>query len=144
MRRLARKLPHGRLQPGGSHLRRLAGHHFPPGPAVRRQPRGVLLVVPEQVLSAQRTPRIAPPVRSSHASRCRDACRRAEEIFTGATKTVEDRHRIYGEARYITIGYLDERMVILVWTRRQRPRRVIRMRKANGREQARYAPDIRR
>ena len=69
---------------------------------------------------------------------------RAEEIFTEATKTVEDRHRIYGKARYITIGYLDERMVILVWTRRQRSQRVISMRKANGREQARYVPDIRR
>ena len=44
---------------------------------------------------------------------------RAEEIFTGATKTVEDRRRIYGEARDIIIGVLDERMVILVWTRRQ-------------------------
>ena len=56
----------------------------------------------------------------------------------------EDRRRIYGEARYITIGYLDERMVILAGTRRRRSRHVIRMRKANGREQARYAPDIRR
>ena len=69
---------------------------------------------------------------------------RAEEIFTGATKTVEDRRRIDGEARYITIGVLDERMVVLVGTRRRRSRRVIRMRKANGREQARYAPDVRR
>ena len=68
---------------------------------------------------------------------------RAEEVFTGATKTVEDRRRIYGEARYITIGYLDERMVILVWTRRRGSRRLISMRKANEREQARYAPDIR-
>ena len=67
---------------------------------------------------------------------------RAGEIFTGATKTAEDRRRMYGEARYITIGYLDERMVILAGTRRSR--RVIRMRKANEREQARYAPDIRR
>jgi uncharacterized DUF497 family protein len=68
---------------------------------------------------------------------------RAKEIFAGTTKTVEDRRRTYGEARYITIGHLDARMVILVWTRRRKSCRVISMRKANAREQARYAPVIR-
>lgn len=50
---------------------------------------------------------------------------------------------MYGEARYITIGLLDERMVILVWTHRQGARRVISMRKANEREQVRYGSELR-
>jgi uncharacterized protein len=44
----------------------------------------------------------------------------------------------YGEARFITIGRLDRRMVVLVWTPRGVSRRIISMRKANAREQALY------
>ena len=39
---------------------------------------------------------------------------RAGEVFAGATLTVEDDRQDYGEDRFITIGFLDERMVILV------------------------------
>jgi uncharacterized protein len=42
----------------------------------------------------------------------------AARVFAGRTLTVEDRRRDYGEDRYIAIGYLDERMVALVWTPR--------------------------
>ena len=69
---------------------------------------------------------------------------RTEEVFAGATKTVEDRRKYYGETRYITVGFLDERMVIVVWTDRHGVHRVISMRKANEREQARYGPEFRR
>ena len=66
---------------------------------------------------------------------------RAGEVFAGATLTVEDDRRDYGEDRFITIGFLDHAMVILVWTPRGRAvRRVISMRKANGRERRLYAP----
>jgi uncharacterized DUF497 family protein len=36
------------------------------------------------------------------------------------------------------MGYLDERLVVLVWTPRDEVRRIISMRKANDREKAFY------
>ena len=65
---------------------------------------------------------------------------RADEVFAGATLTVEDDRQDYGESRFITIGFLDSRMVILVWTPRDDAYRIISMRKANEREQAIYGP----
>lgn len=64
---------------------------------------------------------------------------RADEIFAGHHFTAEDTREAYGEARHITVGTLDGRMVIMVWTPRGEARRIISMRKANEREQARYA-----
>ena len=69
---------------------------------------------------------------------------RAGEIFAGATLTVEDDRQDYGEDRFITIGFLDDRMVILVWTPRDGARRIISMRKANEHEQALYTPRFRK
>ena len=40
---------------------------------------------------------------------------RAGEAVVGATLTVEDDRRIYGEDCLITIGFFDSRMVVLVW-----------------------------
>ena len=68
---------------------------------------------------------------------------RAGEVFDGASLTVEDDRMDYGETRYITIGFLDERMVVLVWTPRGDVRRIISMRKANDREKAIYEPRFR-
>ena len=65
---------------------------------------------------------------------------RADEVFAGSTLTVRDQRREYGESRFITIGFLDDRMVVLVWTPRNEDLRIISMRKANEREQALYAP----
>jgi uncharacterized protein len=62
----------------------------------------------------------------------------ADEIFAGNTITVEDDRREYGEKRYITVGLLKNRMVVLVWTLRGEARRIISMRKANAREQKIY------
>ncbi|AZG07708.1 BrnT family toxin [Pigmentiphaga sp. H8] len=42
------------------------------------------------------------------------------------------------ECRYITLGLLDERLVVAVWTLRGNSRRIISFRKANEREQKRY------
>ena len=64
-------------------------------------------------------------------------------FFAGATLTVEDNRKDYGEPRYITIGFLANRMVILAWTQRGKVRRIISMRKANEREQAVYGPRFR-
>lgn len=56
---------------------------------------------------------------------------RAAEVFAGATLTVEDDRQEYGESRFITIGFLDGAMVVLVWTARGDASRIISMRKAN-------------
>ena len=64
---------------------------------------------------------------------------RAAEIFDGVTLTVEDDRQDYGETRQITIGFLDARMVVMVWTQRGTARRIISLRKANEREQRAYA-----
>ena len=64
----------------------------------------------------------------------------ADEVFAGAALTVADDRQRYGEDRFITIGFLDGRMVILVWTPRNAAHRIISMRKANEREQALYTP----
>ena len=59
---------------------------------------------------------------------------RAREIFEGLTITMPDQRQEYGEARFLTAGWLDERIVIVVWTPRGLARRIISMRKANERE----------
>lgn len=57
-----------------------------------------------------------------------------------ATLTVEDDRRDYGEDRLITIGFLNDVMVVLVWTPRDGAYRIISMRKANERERTLYTP----
>ena len=64
---------------------------------------------------------------------------RANEIFAGFHFTGQDNREIYDEHRFITVGYLDTRLVVLVWTPRGEARRIISMRKANDREKAIYA-----
>nr|WP_246731778.1 BrnT family toxin [Methylocapsa sp. S129] len=65
---------------------------------------------------------------------------RANEIFADETLTVADDRRDYGESRHITIGFLDARMVVVVWTPRAGAFRIVSMRKANDREQSLYGP----
>jgi len=67
---------------------------------------------------------------------------RAAEIFDGSVITVLDQRMDYGEPRFISVGRLDGRMVVLVWTPRGADRRVISLRKANEREQAAYGPRL--
>lgn len=52
------------------------------------------------------------------------------------------RTMVYGEQRFITVGWLDERLVVLVWTQRGLARRIISMRKANEREIAKYSQSL--
>lgn len=59
-------------------------------------------------------------------------------VFAGRTLTVEDVRRAYGEPRYLTIGTLAGRTVIVAHTFRGGATRIISMRKANAREGARY------
>ncbi|UEM03100.1 BrnT family toxin [Skermanella rosea] len=66
----------------------------------------------------------------------------AGEVFDSPTLTVADDRKDYGEPRFISIGRLGGRMVVIVWTPRGPARRVISMRKANEREQELYGPDL--
>lgn len=59
-------------------------------------------------------------------------------IFAGETYNFPDDRKDYGETRIITVGYLNERMVVIVWTPRGNNRRIISMRKANEKEIAHY------
>ena len=65
---------------------------------------------------------------------------RCDELFEGIHWTYPDVRMDYGEERLITIGSLDGRLVVIVWTPRGEARRIISMRKANDREKARLAP----
>jgi len=59
-------------------------------------------------------------------------------IFAGPTYTALDDRRDYGEFRYITVGLLRNRMVVMVWTPRYEARHIISLRKANTREAKKY------
>jgi uncharacterized DUF497 family protein len=62
----------------------------------------------------------------------------ASIVFAGATITARDIRRDYGETRFQTVGFLADRMVMVVWTPRDETRHVISMRKCNDREKAIY------
>lgn len=62
----------------------------------------------------------------------------ASVVFAGTHFSREDSRQDYGEVRFITLGRLHARMVVLVWTLRGADRRIISMRKANEREQTLY------
>lgn len=66
----------------------------------------------------------------------------AGSIFEGDTITIDDDRRDYGEPRFITVGFLADRMVVVVWTPRGEDRRIISLRKANDRERALYGPRL--
>jgi len=69
----------------------------------------------------------------------------ATKVFADSRQqTDEDTREDYGETRFVTVGYLRGRMVVLAWTPRGNDeRRIISMRKANAREQARFAHKLR-
>jgi uncharacterized protein len=56
-------------------------------------------------------------------------------VFMGEVATDQDIRRDYGEDRFVTAGYLNGRMVVLVWTLRDGARHVISMRYCHGREE---------
>jgi uncharacterized protein len=62
----------------------------------------------------------------------------AEEVFAGQVLTIADTRRDYGEPRYITLGSLRGRVVVIVHTPRGSSTRIVSMRKANERERASY------
>ena len=64
----------------------------------------------------------------------------ATSVFDGLTAEVEDKRKDYGETRIICFGVLQNRLVVIGYTPRGAVRHVFSMRKANEREQARFAP----
>jgi len=60
------------------------------------------------------------------------------KVFDGLHFVARDARFDYGEKRFITVGTLDGRVVVIVWTPREDARRIISMRYANDREISRY------
>ena len=59
---------------------------------------------------------------------------RAKEVFAGPHFTRPDARHDYGEPRFITVGWLDGRLVVFAWTPRGVARRVFHMRHCHERE----------
>ena len=62
----------------------------------------------------------------------------AEQVFSGPCVTFEDARYDYDEERFITLGLLAGRVVVIAHTPRGKRTRIISMRKANSREQKAY------
>jgi uncharacterized protein len=60
---------------------------------------------------------------------------RASEAFAGRTATNSTHGGPAGETRYISAGFLDGRMVVMVWAPRGDGRHIISMRHAHAKEQ---------
>ena len=65
----------------------------------------------------------------------------AEEVFAGRTKTFPDTKHLGHEQRFLTLGLLKERVVLIAHTETADTIRVISMRKATRREQTFYFED---
>jgi uncharacterized protein len=59
----------------------------------------------------------------------------AEQIFAGPTFTFEDERKNYGERRWVTLGLLREKVIVIVHTESETEIRVISMREADKDEQ---------
>lgn len=57
--------------------------------------------------------------------------------FSSAKVAIDTRHN-YGETRYVGIGYIGQRLHVVVFTRTETGLRVISLRKANNREVKEY------
>jgi uncharacterized DUF497 family protein len=62
----------------------------------------------------------------------------AEQILDGLQYTRADNRRDYGEPRFVTVGYLAKRFVVVTWTPRDGTRRIISMRFGHADEEAYY------
>ena len=68
--------------------------------------------------------------------------RSAKEVFSGPHFTRSDDRFDYGEPRFITVGWLDARLVVFVWTPRGTARRIISMRHCHEREAKAIRPHL--
>ena len=61
-----------------------------------------------------------------------------ETVFAGPCVSFEDTRHDYGERRFVTLGQLEGRVVVVGHTPRGETTRIFSMRKANSREQKTY------
>ena len=67
----------------------------------------------------------------------------AHKLLEGNRLVFPDDRKDYGESRFITVGFIESRMVIAVYTQRSSETiRIISLRKANSREKARFEKTI--
>jgi hypothetical protein len=59
----------------------------------------------------------------------------ATKVFAGKTATFTSEQTGHGEVREVTVGWLDGRVVMMVWTQRGHDRHVISMRYCHAREE---------
>jgi hypothetical protein len=59
----------------------------------------------------------------------------AEQVFMGPTFTFEDDRKDYGEERWVTLGLLREKVIVIVHTESEDEIRIISMREADKDEQ---------
>jgi uncharacterized DUF497 family protein len=62
----------------------------------------------------------------------------ASTVFTGPTFTFEDDRFVYGEQRFITLGLLRSRVVVIAHTEHDDEVHIISMREGTKREQTTY------
>ncbi len=60
-------------------------------------------------------------------------------VLQGETFCFEDDRKVYGEKRMVAYGFLKDRMVVVVFVPRGDITHIVSMRKANDREQKKYA-----
>jgi hypothetical protein len=65
-----------------------------------------------------------------------------EEAFAGKTVTILDDRFDYGESRFVTVGLLGGRVVIIAHTETNEVIRIISVRKATKNEEASYFKEI--
>ena len=63
----------------------------------------------------------------------------AAEVFAQCHLSIPDERIDYGEPRFIVVGFLQNRMTILVYAPRGEAKHIISMRKANDREIKKYS-----
>ena len=62
----------------------------------------------------------------------------AERVFSGDTLTEVDDRFDYGEVRRVSAGFLNNRLVVIVWTWRGTDRHIISMRYCHEKEEKRW------
>jgi uncharacterized DUF497 family protein len=66
----------------------------------------------------------------------------AVQVLAGPTIEVLDDRTDYGEERFQTVGLLNDRLVMIVWTPRGETRHIISMRKCNEREKEKFGRQL--
>jgi uncharacterized DUF497 family protein len=67
----------------------------------------------------------------------------AKEMFEHGLLVMQDTRKNYGENRFIGVGYIQGRLMVIVFTKRRfNIIRIISLRKANKREQAKFKASI--